>query len=254
MGLGKRSMDQAGQAVYQQLYPKIFTGSEKVDFEGAALTLNWDVKTSPTFILSPPANSQQMIQQHLAEARLPQNLSFEMMSKVAFAELKDSVLQMLLDTVDLEIASSDGKTAVNQLNVVVVVQVTTNGDGTLTLNPIKATAKTSNLSDQTLVNKYFIPRALEMARRLLSGVSLPKLSIPGVILTPPTITIQQNHVVVLANISGQSSPDVPRGVTWPTQDFFGLFSDRLRQTLIRNETRGFSQTFQQSGRKLFSIY
>jgi hypothetical protein len=92
-----------------------------------------------------------------------------------------------------------------------------------------------------------VPKALDMARGLLSGISLPPLSIPGLTLTPPTVCVQQDHVIVLANISGQPSPDVPQGATWPTDGFFALFSDELRRTLIQNETQGFHKSFSKSG-------
>jgi hypothetical protein len=154
VGFGKNEMDQVSQAVYKQVYPKLFKGSETVSFEGAPLTLTWDVKSAPTFVLSPPADADQMLRDHLAEAEeLPKALSLDLVTAVAYEELKDSVLQMTMDDVDLGIDTGSGPPAVDKLQVVVVIEVTCNHNGTLTLNPVKATAKASNPSDQTLVNK-----------------------------------------------------------------------------------------------------
>ena len=253
VGLSKSEMDQASKVVYAQLYPRLFTGSEKVDFGGAALTLTWNVKAAPTFVLAPPAQPMEMLQDHLRKARLPKNLSLELVSDIAYAELKDSVVQLIMDEFDLGIDTGTAPPAVDTLQVAVVVEVTSNGDGTLTLNPIKATATASNPSDQTLVNQFIIPRILKMARDLLKGVSLPALSIPEVALTPPTVCVQQNHVVVLANIHGQPSPSVPQDFTWPGSGFFGLFSNRLRQTLIQKALQGFTKTFSDSGSSGSSI-
>ena len=235
IGLDATAMNQACAAVYKQMYPKLFTGSEKVTFGGGEITLSYDVKTAPTFVLSPPENVSTLIQSHLKEANIADTRTWTLKERQEAIEtaVEGNIFQILMNDFDLTIDTGEGPPATDKLEVTVVTQASSTG-GKLSLIPLKATAKTSNPADQALVNKFMVPKALEIMTTLLNGISLPPLEAPGIALTPPNLFVQNERLIAVANRQGGPIPPIPTGVTWPTESFFAVLSPELRTILAAN--------------------
>lgn len=231
IGIDAAGVNQVAAAVYRSIYPGIFKGSEKVHFGDAELTLDYDVTEAPDFVLSPPdlAEGTEIVHQHLAEAAELRDSGWEHseLAEAILTATQDNVFQIKMDHFKLTITDGDGAPATDMVQVTVIVQANSAG-GELSLLPIKATAKAANPADQTLVQKFIIPRAMEMMKSMLSGITLPPVSIPGVKLTQPTLFIVNERLIGVANKAGKPVPTPPFDGTWPTSSFFMLLSQEMR--------------------------
>lgn len=65
VGLDEAAMSQAMAAVYRELYPRVFTGSQRVEKAGLEFVVSWDVKAPPTVVLGPPPEGRHLLARHL---------------------------------------------------------------------------------------------------------------------------------------------------------------------------------------------
>lgn len=245
VGLDQPTMNAAAAVVYQKLYPNIFTGSQQVEQSGIQLQVGWDVKAPPTFNLAPPQDGQAILEAHLADWAEATSDMRSRATEALSAAFSTSTFEMLFSNVALSV-SGGGTSGTDQVSLTVYVQANS-ADGKMSLIPLKAVGTTQNPADQWVLNNVILPQAMKMAGTLLSGVTLPPLQFSGISLTAPTMAVQQNHVVALANLAGSSAPTPPSDVTWPQSSFFGLLSDNARYQVAVANTKNFSQHFNQSG-------
>lgn len=235
IGLDATSINSAATVVYTQLYPDVFTGKQSVSRDGLSFDVSWDVKTAPTFDLSPPANPTQIVADHLAQPRAQRHYPVAMpdIHVALLAELGDQTFQMMMADVALTV-SGDGSSATDPVALTIYVQASSAG-GVLSLNPLKAVATTENPSDQWFVNTVLLPQAMTMAKTLLSAIDLPPLTYPGLSMTAPAIFVDDQRLIAMANIAGKSVPEPAPG-NWPPSSFFALMSDDAKIRVARANT------------------
>ncbi len=237
VGVDASAMDAGAQAVYKQLYPKLFTGSQKVSKEGVEFTVSWDVRAAPTFDLTPPAGGEQILSAHLAlpgvDAHFP--VAPEVVQQALVATLQDSVFQMKFDDMTMTVAGG-GSSGTDPLKLVVYVHASSAG-GKLSLDPLKAVATVSNPSDEWFINQVILPDVLDKARQLLSSIDLPPLQYPGLSMTAPAMLVAEGHVIAMANLAGKSVPAPPFPSSWPASSFFALLSEEAKLQVAQNNTR-----------------
>lgn len=236
VGMDSSSMDKASQVVYQKLYPTLFTGSQNVNYSGVDFSVSWDVQSSPTFILSPPSNSEVLLRAHLLHWQNSLPVTKDAVTQALLTELQNNVLQMSMDNVVITL-KSNVSSGTDLAKLVIYVQANAAG-GTMTLVPLKAVGTVSNPSDEWFLNNVILPEAMKMAASLLQGIQLPPLQFSGVSLTAPDLIVTENHVIALANLLGQSVPQPPFSITWPTSPFFALMSEVAKVQVARQAVQG----------------
>ncbi len=252
VGIDGNTMDQGSTTLYQKLYPKLFKGSQTITLEGIEFTVGWDVQSAPTFILSPPANAEALLRSHLMGMAAHYPVDSKAMVDTYFTAMGGSIFQMSMADVEMTV-SGGSNSGTDKVSVTIVVEANSAG-GKMTLNPIKATGKTTNPSDQSLLNKVILPQAMNMARTILSGINLPPLKFGSVQLTAPALIVSNNHIVALANLAGKSVPSAPFPSSWPQQPFFALLSPEAKIEMAKMSTSYINgKQFGKSGKLGFKI-
>jgi hypothetical protein len=234
IGIDAATMNQAGAVVYKQLYPRIFSGSEKIDKDGFEFNVSWDAKTAPTFVLQPPPKGLTLLRAHLLGQVEAPGVSATDLVNAYVASLENSVFQMILEDVALTVAGG-GESGTDQVKVTIVVQADASG-GKMSLRPLKAFGETSNPSDKWFINNVLLPQAMTIGETLLSGITLPPLSFANIQLTPPTLIVSQDHVIAMANLAGKGSPSPPFPTSWPQGAFFAIMSEEAKLAVARAGT------------------
>ncbi|MBX2828933.1 MAG: hypothetical protein KTR22_12275 [Flavobacteriaceae bacterium] len=252
IGIDGTTMDQGSSTLYSKLYPKLFTGSQEIKLEGIEFKVSWNVKSAPTFTLSAPTNGKALLKAHLMGDAFRYPVDTNTMVETYMSSMADSTFQMNMSDVEMTVSSSS-HSATDKVDVTIVVEASSTG-GKMTLNPIKATGKTSNPSDQALINAVILPQAMKMAGSILSGIDLPPLSFGGISLTAPALIVSDNHIVALANLAGKSVPSAPFPSTWPSSAFFALLSSDAKVEMAKLSTKYIEgKSFGKSGKLGFKI-
>lgn len=236
VGVDGPTMNQAGSALYAQLYPRLFTGSQTISRDGLDFRVSWDVKQPPRFVLSLPERGAAMLRAHLRELDPPGGVRHADLVDALAATLEQSTFQLVMPDVAMTV-EGEGGSGTDQVAVTVVVQASSAG-GQMTLRPLKATGATDNPSDQWFINEVILPQAMQMAGTLLGGVTLPPLTISGVQLTAPTMLVSQERVIAMASLAGKPVPTPPFPDSWPASPFFALMSEEARLAVARAGTAG----------------
>ncbi|MDG5490534.1 hypothetical protein [Psychroserpens sp. SPM9] len=252
VGIDGGTMDQGSKIIYEKLYPKLFTGSQKIKLEGIDFTVGWNVKSAPTFTLSAPSNPEALIRAHLMDWNHQYPVEKQTIVETYLNSMSGSIFQMNMKDVEMTV-SSTSHSGTDQVDVTIIVEASST-NGVMTLNPIKATGKTSNPSDQSLINSVILPQAMTMARTILSGINLPPLKFGDVKLTAPNLIVTQNHIVALANLEGKSVPAPPFPSSWPSNPFFALLSSDAKMEMAKTSTSYINgKSFGKSGKIGFKI-
>lgn len=214
-------VNEVAEEVYEQLYPRYFTGSRPLDVEGASFTVTWDVKEAPVFDLTPPARTDESLRAHLAAHRVPEADLAEHTAALA-ASLDGSTFQVLLNRVRITVDSGDGDPAEEDAAITVDVQATTSGTGLFTLDPYKATADAPSKVDRIFLDKVVLPNVLDQARQVLAGISLPAPQISGLALSVPVPVIEPGQAMAALNLAEHGTPTPPFPDSGPDSPFFVL--------------------------------
>ena len=235
IGLDATSMNTAAAAIYTQIYPTLFTGKQSVAKDGLNFDVSWDVKSAPTFDLSPPPNPAAIIADHLALPAAQGHFPVELakVQDALLAELQDQVFQMKMSDVALTVAGG-GASATDKVAVDIFVRASSIG-GVLALAPLKAVGTTESPSDQWFINAVLLPQAMKLATTLLSCIHLPPLTYPGLMMTAPAIFVDDQRIIAMANIAGKPVP-VPQPGAWPQSPFFALMSNDAKIRVAQANT------------------
>ena len=249
VGIDGSIMDKGAKVVYQQLYPKVFKGSESITKEGVKFTVAWDIKAAPMFILAPPDNLSSMVQDHLAQPNSQDYypVALEEVHTALLSTLQDNLFQMQIDDMTMTVSNDDVEPATDPIKLVIYIQANSAG-GKLSLIPLNALATVSNPSDEWFINKVILPEAMKMAKTLLSNIDLPPLQFPGLSMTAPVMFVADNHVIAAANVAPKSVPKAPFSLSWPSTPFFALLSDEAKLQVAKHNTRNLiGKTFSKEG-------
>lgn len=247
VGLDEAAMAQAMAAVYGELYPRVFTGSQCVEKAGVEFVVSWDVKAPPTVVLGPPPDGRHLVARHLrTHLEPPSGLTVEQLIDVYVATLEHTTFQVVANEMTMSIEGG-GEHATVPVQVVLYVQIDSFG-AHLTLRLLKATGTTGNPTDDWFLNNIILPEAVKVAQEMLPGIDLPPLTFAGVGLTPPAATVTPRHVVALAALSGRPVPTPPYPENWPQSPFFAVLSDDAKLAIGRAGVRSLvGKPFGESG-------
>lgn len=248
VGLDVDTLTAATAAVYQAVYPKVFTGSHVVEHTGIEFEVGWDVTAPPRVALIPPPEGRTLIREHLAEhLALPEGITIDQVVDAYAAELEDTVFQVIADSMTMTI-SGGGEHATEPVSVTLYARVESVG-GKLHLRPLKATGRTENPVDEWFLNNVILPEAIEVGGELLPAVDLPPLQFADVGLTAPAVALSPRHGVALAALDGKPDPVPPFSDEWPTSSFFAVLSDEAKLAVATMGVRSVNgQTFGDKGK------
>lgn len=248
VGLDETAMSQAMSAVYRELYPKVFTGSQRVERAGLEFDVSWDVTAPPTVALGPPPEGRRIVAQHLgAHLEPPPGVTVEQLIDAYVTTLEHTTFQVVANDMTMTIQGG-GEHATVPVKVTLYVQVDSFGPH-LTLRPLKATGTTGNPTDDWFLNHIILPEAVKVAREFLPGIDLPPFTFAGVGLTAPAVDVTPGHIVVLAALAGKPVPTPPFPENWPRSPFFAVMSDEAKLAIGRAGVRSLvGKTFGDSGK------
>ncbi|MEU9059814.1 hypothetical protein AB0D13_13360 [Streptomyces sp. NPDC048430] len=248
VGLDEAAMSQAMAAVYHQLYPDVFTGSQLVDKAGLVFDVSWDVTAPPTVALGPPPEGRRIVAQHLgAHLDPPPGVTVEQLVDAYVTTLEHTTFRVVADDMTMTIQGG-GEHATVPVKVVLYVQVDSFGPH-LRLRPLKATGTTGNPTDDWFLNNIILPEAIKVAQEFLPEIDLPPLTFAGVGLTAPAADVTPRHVVALAALAGRPVPTPPFPENWPQSPFFAVMSDEAKLAIGRAGVRSMvGRTFGDSGK------
>ncbi|HET7505706.1 MAG TPA: hypothetical protein VFK02_32020 [Kofleriaceae bacterium] len=252
VGVTGAQLNVASQALYQALYPRVFTGSQQVTYQGLSFTVEFDVQAAPQFDLSgaattKPADTAALLGAELAAQRPsvgePPEDVHALLAAVAPALPTFSVQ---LPGVAMKLSS--GTTTSLTLPLTVQCGIANSGS-TISFLPYAVTApQQSDPVTNYLVQSIVLPAVKGMMQQLLAGITIPPISVPGVALSAPSLGIVQGAVIAAVNLASSGTPPPPDGsITWPTTPFFTLLGPRVIQQLVVNAMASTTNRFSDSG-------
>ncbi|MFF8959824.1 hypothetical protein [Streptomyces sp. NPDC014894] len=231
-------VNRAAEEIYDQLYPRYFTGSEPYDAGDAPITVTWDVRTAPVLDLTPPGYAEHELRARFAEGGAGRFTEDEAArhAGVLRASLDGSAFQAVLRQVHVVVDTEGGNLVEGDVTVTVDIQASTSSSGLLTLNPVRAVASDIGEVQRVILDNVVLPAVLDQARRILSGVTLPQPDIPVLNLSTPVPVIRPGRAVAVMNLMEHGIPQPPFPDDWPTGPFFALLGKDTVQRITEAAT------------------
>jgi len=235
VGMSGGQLNDASAAVYQALYPKVFTGKYQAEYSGMNFTIDVDVQAAPRFELSVPqpvadvarALSERFAAEPAAPAEPAEGDRDEIIAAVAQAFPS---FAMTLPQVALTI--SNGLTSKLTLDLTAQCYVE-NGPTTISFVPYSVTAPDQpNPVTDYLVKHVVLPAVQAMLTKLFAGVTIPPIQVQGIPLSSPSVGIARDHVIAAVNLAAYGTPPPPDpAFPWPDSRFFALLGPNVIQQL-----------------------
>jgi hypothetical protein len=216
VGMSGAELNTAAAAVYHALYPKVFTGSQKFDYQNIRYTVGIDVKAPPQLDLSTAT---------------------------------DQAFTLSLPTAALSM--SNGASTTLELELDARCQVVSEA-GKLSFVPrdVTATLKQPNPSPVTkyFVDNYVVPAVKDMLTKLFSGITIPPIQVENIPLSAPSVGVVNGYVIATVNLAASGPPPPPdRSFPWPNAPFFALLGPNLIQQLAVIAASSATNRFSDSG-------
>ncbi|MEO3973535.1 hypothetical protein [Streptomyces sp. CAU 1734] len=224
VGADAATVNVVAYEVYDRLYPRYFTGSQPYDAGGTPVTVTWDVQAAPVFDLTPAAHSARELRDRFARGaagRLTEDEVAEYAGTL-HQSLDGSTFQVVLNEVEVVVDAEDENLVDAVVTVTVDVQASTSVSGLLTLDPVRAVASDTGDVQRVILDNVVLPAVLDQARRILSGISLPKPDIPLLDLSAPVPVLEPEQAVAVMNLVEHGTPRPPFPDSWPRSPFFAL--------------------------------
>lgn len=230
IGVSEAELNSCAAAVYDKLYPGVFTGETQIDTGAISFTAKFDVQGPPVFDLRPaPARPDALLAAARDRFGADRELTAEEEALVRFAADSTSNFTVRLAAVKLKLTAPDVPPA--DLNVDVTAHcsaVTANGLVSFVLDSVTA-AEQPDAFDQVVVEKFVLPGLRTSLGQLFAGFTLPSFGVPGVPLGRPAVALDRRRLIVLANVAGHGDPSHDPGLPWPDTGFFALLSQAALQ-------------------------
>lgn len=218
-------------SLVSQLYGKpavrnnLFKGTvtKQIDVIGT-VTVAYDLKTAPTFVLSPPTAAQWTA----SERRDP-----------SITTAPPNTIQLVLSDLggSASIAGSQPLPAEGPVTIYGIVKVA-NGTATIEVEALLIDEKSFSDWDKAIVNLILIPELFTLADSLIPGIPLPQLpSLGGLKFQPLAVGVQTSGIVTASTIEGGGTTDLT-GFTWPLQPLFMLASLNAVNKFFASEVTG----------------
>lgn len=258
VGMSGDQLNVTSAAVYQAVYPALFTGTYQAEYGGLKFTVGVDVQAAPHFDLgaSQPAHAVARALTERIEA-MPEAKTGPEGGEAgegrasreeiiaAIAETYPS-FEILLPTVALTF--SNGVTSHLTLSLTAYCYLE-NGPTTISFVPYQVTApQQQDPVNNYLVQHVVVPNIKAMLTQVLSGVTIPPIVVADIPLTSPSVGIAGNYVIAAANMASSGTPPPPDGsFPWPQTPFFALLGPNLIQQLSVIAASSATNRFSDSG-------
>jgi hypothetical protein len=239
VGMDSSTINRAIAQLYKRgdLRSSLFRGSERQNIDGTNFVVQWDIQAAPEISLIPPTD-QEWRSSFKADGSTPQptqNAFILNFSQVRIMETEPESKEVTIPVKSICTANIS--------------------ENRLTIQVLSLLIDLSHASkiDQLLYKRIIIPKVLNIATSLLSGIAIPILSFYNVSLTSPVVSIQSNRLILFANLTDRPLSAVCGG-NWPDKPLFILCSSRLVQRIgyvASGAARG--KTFSYSGDEDFEI-
>jgi hypothetical protein len=203
---------------------KYFNATEDVPVQDVGnVTISWDVKKTPVFVLSPPsptdwdnALDSNGVSNKKAGKTMPKGNLFQL----CFPEFKASY------TTKGHPAPTGG-TARN-VYVYATLSVNCTDDVSCRIEAVNIDESDFTLWDKGIFNLGLLPQICSAANIMLQDLAVLPLSGEGYCIRQPLVQIQDSYLVVAAVLTSASSPTVDlSGVVWPQKSVFILLSPTI---------------------------
>ncbi|MCP4217038.1 MAG: hypothetical protein GY765_20490 [bacterium] len=240
IGMDSSTINKAIAQLYNRsdLRNRVFKGSVSQPIMGVTVTADYDVQQAPLVYLQSLTNAKDWQQCIKADGSAPQPTSNS----------------FFLNFPKLKITQTTPQSQEATIYVKTICTANISGN-TLTFKAVAVLIDFSGLNQNTVTmyKAMIIPKVLQMANSIVSGISLPSLNFEGISLTTPGISIQSERLIVASNLSGRAL--TPIGSSgWPDKPFFILCSPRMLQQLgnvAAGQAKG--KNFSTSGSKGFTV-
>lgn len=211
VSLSQGELNLGSAAVWGKLHPlgKVFTGSGTVDRNGIRIAVSYDATQPPVFDLAPPAQRAALFAGATLDSA--EDADADAQALIAYAASIAPVFSVRFPA--FRFSFNDGTDPPTPLTTdITVACAVTATNGTVAFQALSATApKQPTVGAQFIVDNFVLPAVLSAARSLFKGLAIPPLSVPGVSLTAPVITIAHQRLFVAALLAGRGVPSIPAG-------------------------------------------
>lgn len=240
IGISQNAMNEITSAFYNKGKDSIFKGT----IDASGLTVAWQANTPPVINLAP--TSLGMAQRLVSSCNLEK---YPSLLPAVTEEGKANVAQFLADAnngFSLTIEQFEMTFGTDPVTVPLNARcsITTNGSKT-SLNLLAISITVQGTVNQNIVNKFIIPKMMDVLGGALNGVQIPPLALPNINMGGSRAAIQNGQIIVFANMS--SNPAIPSidGFSFPNNDFYAILSNNTLQQEVNNSVAG--KTFGPSG-------
>lgn len=196
-GISQKCLNQILEDLYNNPIAKkklfSYSGKEKVDGLGD-VSISFELKTAPIATLTAPTKEQWSKAINPDKSPQPTSNAFQ----INFPDVDGSVT----------IEGTDPLAGRGALEI--YGQLKVNSD-TVTLDMEAVYMDESSFSnwDKVIVNKVLIPKALEMANKMLTGIPIPKIpTFEGISFETPIISIVDQHIVAATVLKNRGTPNL----------------------------------------------
>ncbi|ROP34844.1 hypothetical protein [Saccharothrix texasensis] len=216
LGLSTGTFDDIAGRIYQEQYPRYFSGTTTFSDGDVDYRLDWDVVRAPAFDLTSEVDHGGLARAVVRDGEV-EGISRDDLLRGVADTYDGRTFHVDLPEVELTL-TVDGTPAHDTASVRIAATVDESGPN-LVATPLSATVSTGQRFPDWVYNQKVVPIALEAGRQLLAGIPVPIPSVEGVSLTQPVVQVADNHLVVSANIAGNPAPD-RQFSGWPPAPFF----------------------------------
>ncbi|WP_346882207.1 hypothetical protein [uncultured Algibacter sp.] len=170
-----------------------YSGKENVDGVGE-VDISFELKLAPTTILLAPSQAKWNQAINPNKTPIPTSNAFQ----VSFPDINGSVI----------IDGASPLAGHGELEIYGVLNIDLN-KVSLQMEAVYLDESSFTAWDKVIVNKVLVPKALEMANKLLSGIPIPEIpEFEGISFETPVISIVNQQIVAATILKGNGAPDL----------------------------------------------
>jgi len=217
IGMNSDRLNQAIGKIFSNsgIRERLFSGSQRSSFNDVSFVGKWVIEAPPVLELRAPTGDEW-------------NNSIKADGNEAIP--REDAFITNLHKLNVALSTSDS----NRQTVIPVQAIcTVDADGkNFSLHAHAAIIDLSAASpmDQFFAKAVIIPQVLSAVNQTLKGIALPVPALPGVSLTSPEVSIQNNRLLISYNMVEHGQPAAP--VSVPDLPFFILASQPVEQALV----------------------
>lgn len=198
----------------------LFSGTEQINSDGIK-SVDWSIKTSPTFTLAPPT-----------QAQWDDDDTFFPGDTAPPDQPSSDMFQVEVTNFNIDFTMEDDKINSHQFSATVFVQITVN-ESKIVLGSIGVLPGDELSGLDVIFLQIIFELVIEKIEDILAAYTIPSsIDIEGFEFTPPVVTVTGSHLVVASNLLTVGSPPNIADVVWPDEELAVLASRNLMNEMV----------------------